>query len=138
MKSAQEALLAQRSAHQRRLDELVIQRATIGIATPPEINTEIEDISAEISKIDSSLEALERFKSLRAASDINPYLDRRDSEYQQHIMVATVMAMVAEFATLTKNVENRFAKQDKLLIVFGLTMGLFMIAIMFIVGFRFT
>jgi hypothetical protein len=134
MKSAHEALLAQRSAHQRRLDALIIQRATIGITTPPEVNTEIEDITAEILKIDSSLEALERFKNLRAASDVNPFLDRRDSEYQQHIMVATVMAMVAEFATLTKNVEQRFAKQDKLLIVFGCTMGLFMVAIMIIVG----
>lgn len=102
MRSAREALLAQRSAHQRRLDELLIQRATIGIVTPPQINTEIEDIEAEIAKIDSGLNALNTYQELRSATDTTGFGDRRDQDLKQHIMIATVQATVAEFASLRK------------------------------------
>jgi hypothetical protein len=104
MKSAREALLLQRAAHQRRMDELIIQRATIGIVTPPQINTEIEDIEAEIAKIDSGLSALDSYRVLRETTDTYGLEDRRDQASKQHIMIATVQATVAEFASLRKYV----------------------------------
>lgn len=115
MRSAREALLAQRSAHQRRLDELLIQRATIGIVTPPQINTEIEDIEAELAKIDSGLAALDSYRELRNATETVGIPDRRDQSLQQHIMIATVQATVAEFASLRKSVyEAQSEMRDEL------------------------
>jgi len=44
-----------RNRHQRRLRELELQAATRGLSTPPEIRMEIEDIWAEIFRIDTEL-----------------------------------------------------------------------------------
>lgn len=119
MRSARETLLAQRSAHQRRLDELEIKRATFGINVPIEIGIEISDIQNEIFKIDSSIEAVERLRDIRLAADVDVNGDRRDFELKQHIMVATVQATVAEFASLRKFVTDGFSQQNRKILVFG-------------------
>ena len=45
-----------RRRHERRLRELERQAATFGASTPPEVRIEIEDIHAEITRIDASLD----------------------------------------------------------------------------------
>lgn len=127
MKSAHESLLAQRSAHQRRLDELVIRSATFGNTTPPEVKTEIEDIQTEIFKIDASLDALERFKDLQDRTETTNSGDRRDQELKQHIMVATVMATVTEVSSIKKFVQDEFAKVYRMFFWFGVGIGTFIV-----------
>lgn len=138
MRSSKDTLLAQRNAHQRRLDELVLRKANLGYSAPVEITTEIQDIQAEIDKIDISLETLDRFTELQKQSEVG--VDRRDIEPRLHIMVATIQATVAEFATLKKFVDSELRKSKWLMLgVTGLqTLVLigFMIAIMYIVAHR--
>lgn len=53
-------LLELRNRLKRRLNSLQMQRATMGIRTPPDINIEIEDTEKEIAEIESKLKEMGR------------------------------------------------------------------------------
>lgn len=90
---------------QRRLDELEIDQAQLGFDAPPHIAIELSDLRQEIDKQQAALNALEVVDSLNDASVGVKLLDRRDESNYEHrlnVMVATVMATVAEVSSVKK------------------------------------
>lgn len=67
--SPQEVIKTLIVTHQRRLEKLQLQQAELGISTPPEILTQIEDIELEIEGLQTQLEEI---KSGEAEDDSKP------------------------------------------------------------------
>jgi len=101
--------------HRGRLEVLELQRAEYGIATPPQITTEIEDIELKIRAIDASLTALNTVVNLANGAG-DRAIDRRDQanyEQRQHIMIATIQASIAEFSSLRAFVRDELKKASE-------------------------
>lgn len=139
MRSSSDQLKTLLIAHRRRLDQLEIKKASLGLDTPPETITEIEDIEKEIVKTAASLKALDTVETLSGESD-SEFVDRRSIEPRLHIMVATIESTVAEFLSLRVFVTNEINRLFRLGLIWGTAVVLvvigFMVAIATIVWLR--
>lgn len=108
-------------AHRNRLEQLELDQATRGYGTPPEIESEIQEIRKQIAKHEAAIGALEIVEEIDRDSGLDRHLDRRDASYTHRlaIMQATVMSTVSELATVKKHVDDRLLALERLILRLG-------------------
>jgi hypothetical protein len=111
------ALTEERDAYFSRLAELKLKYARFGYSTEPAVLTEIDEIELKIAKLDASVTALE---TVAEQTPFNATPDRRLDDQRLHIMIATVQATVAEFASLRVFVRDETHRIYRVLAFYGI------------------
>lgn len=97
-------------------EAMTLQKANFGPDTDPVLVHEIRELDKELVKIKAALDALETVDEL--GETLPRVEDRRadvNNETRLHVMVATVQATVAEFASLRKRVDDGFEEMSHLM-----------------------